>query len=658
MAPLGVRALTLTAGFALACLTAPAPRAQTNRASASAANSAERPWVIVTLNDSDPMMPSTLALDSAMRKALMEPGRHPVDMYSESLDAFRFPQAQIEGETVALLAKKYATTHIDAVVAVGAAAFDFAEKHRSRLWPDARVLFQLVPVEKLGHERLSPTTTGIPVQYDLTGTVELAMALRPGTRRLVVIYGSGDFDRAAAEIARGQLERFSQRLTTEYWTDASIDEFLRRIGQLGANDAVLYLSLARDADGRAFIPRNVLERLASASRAPIFSPFETYIGQGSVAGTVYSYEARGKRMAELVQEALSAPTASIPLVTMTSSCMADARQLKRFGMAESSLPPGCEIRFASRSLWQEYHWYIAGVILALLAQSALIFGLVFQRRARRKAEGEARQRRAELTQASRLALAGELTASIAHEINQPLGAILTNAGAAEALLRRGNASKDELGSIIADIKKADLRASEVIRRVRALVTSRQSERKAEDLNSIVSDVIAFLRGEAERRGVAIDTIFDPQLPRLEVDRVQLQQAIANLCINAMDAMAGTAQGKRRLGVRTAARVGGGIEIVVTDSGPGIAPEQLPRLFESFFTTKTEGMGLGLSIARSIVDAHDGTLSAENLDGGGALFRIVLPAARAVSTPLETRQESGTVPGAMPSSPTPSQPGSP
>jgi signal transduction histidine kinase len=586
------------------------------------------------------MMPSTLALDSAMRKALIEPGRHPVDMYSESLDAFRFPQGQIEGETVALLARKYATKHVDAVVAVGAVAFDFAKKHGSHLWPDARILFQLVPVEQIGNERLSPTTTGIPVQYDLVGTVELAMALQPSTRRLVVIYGSGDFDRAAAAIARKQLGRLSQRLNTEYWTDASVDEFLRRIAQLDGNDAVLYLSVARDANDRAFFPRDVVERLAAVSPAPIYAPFETYIGQGIVAGSVYSYEARGKRMAKLVQEALSAPTAPIPPVTMTSSCMADANQLKRFGMTESSLPSGCEIRFVSSSIWREYRWYVVGAVLALLAQSALILGLLFQRRARHRAEEEARQRRAELSQASRLALAGELTASIAHEINQPLGTILANAGAAEALLRRGNASGDELGSIIADIKKADLRASEVICRVRALVTSRQSERKPEDLNGIVSEVLAFLRGEAERRGVVIDMAFDPELPKLEIDRVQLQQAIANLCVNAMDAMTQTARGRKRLGVRTADRGDGTIEIVVTDTGPGISTEQLPRLFESFFTTKAEGMGLGLSIARSIVEAHDGTLSAENLDAGGALFRILLPASRVATKLLIAPQASG------------------
>lgn len=585
--------------------------------------------MVLTLAGANLLTPSNVTLEGAMRKALLEPGRHPVDFFSEALDAQRFPQAQIETELVALLAKKYSATHVDAVVTIGTAALEFAEKHRGRLWPDARILFQVVPVERLSKMSLSPTTTGIPVQWDLGGTVDLALALRPNARRLTVIYGSGDFDRSAADIARKQLERVS--LPTQYWTDASIDEFARRVGQLDADDAVLYLSIARDADGRTFLPRDALARLAAAAPTPIFAPFDSYIGYGMVAGMHYSYEALGRRMADLVQEALSAPAAPIPVVTATkAACVADANLLKRFDLAESRLPPGCDVRFVPPTLWREYRWYVVGAVLALLAQSALILGLLFQRRARRKAEQEARRRRMELTQASRLALAGELTASIAHEINQPLGAILANAGAAEALLRRGNANGDEMSSIIAAIKKADLRASDVIRRVRALVTSRHSERKAEDVNGVVGDVLAFLRGEAERRGVVVDTAFDPKLPRLDMDRVQLQQAIANLCINAMDAMARTAPGKRRLGVRTAAREDGGTEIVVTDTGPGIALEQLPRLFESFFTTKAEGMGLGLSIARSIVDAHDGALSAENGVGGGAVFSIVLPATLAVS----------------------------
>src|SRR5262245_9354327 len=135
MAGVPARLLTLTAAITLACLTTLASHAQSGPASPPAASSAERPWVIVTLNGANSMTPSNLALDSAMQTALNEPGRHPVETFNESLDALRFPQAQIENETLALLAKKYATRRIDGVVAIGTAALEFAERHRNRLWP-------------------------------------------------------------------------------------------------------------------------------------------------------------------------------------------------------------------------------------------------------------------------------------------------------------------------------------------------------------------------------------------------------------------------------------------------------------------------------------------------------------------------------------------
>jgi signal transduction histidine kinase len=390
---------------------------------------------------------------------------------------------------------------------------------------------------------------------------------------------------------------------------------------------VLYLAVTSDINGGSFAPAEAAKLLSAASPVPIYGHLETYIGQGIVAGTVYSFTARGTRMGNLVHEVMSTRLAS-PLSILKadpSTCMADATQLERFGLSVGQLPPGCEVRFLPPSLWRDYRWHVFTALLVILIQSALIFALVLQRRRRVQAEGEVRERRAELGQASRLALAGELAASIAHEINQPLGAILANAGAAEALLRRDPAASSEMREILADIRKADLRASEIIRRVRSLITTRQAEREPVEVNAMVSDILTFLRGDAQRRGVVIDIELTPELPTLLVDRVQMQQAVINLCVNAMEAMSDCAAERRRLGVRTAATVKGNVEVTVTDSGPGILPEYLARMFDSFFTTKAHGMGLGLAITRSIVEAHEGTLSAENRSEGGALFRIVLPA---------------------------------
>jgi signal transduction histidine kinase len=580
----------------------------------------------MVLNDGDPTLPAFVTMDRALRATLMAPGRHPVDVFYQSLDMLRFPPAQFEAELVALMENKFAALPIDAVVAFGGPALDFAEKHALRLWPQARIVFSGVPVEVLRERRLGPNTTGFPRRSDYAGVAELALRLQPTLKRLVVISGSAQYDRTEAIVAREQLAPYAARFAVEHWQERPMDEFLQRVAALGKSDAVLYIGIGRDSAGRMFGQAEAARPLSAASGAPVYGALETYLERGVGAGTVYSFEKRGQRLGEMVHRVLGSRPALVPppILTEPPTCMADARQLERFGLDAARLPAGCDVRFIEPSLWRDYRWHVLAALLLILAQATLIAGLILQRSGRMKAEGEVRHRRAELAQASRLALAGELTASIAHEINQPLGAILANAGAAEALLRRGPVPPEELREILADIREADVRASEIIKRVRALVTSRQAERAPVDVNAMVSGVLALLKGEAVRRGVQVEVALEPGLPAVPIDRVQVEQAVVNLCINAMEAMADCAPEKRRLGVRTRT-VEDGVEIAVSDTGSGIAAENLTKVFDSFFTTKTHGTGLGLAITRSIVEAHHGRLSAQNRPDGGALFRIVLPA---------------------------------
>jgi signal transduction histidine kinase/ABC-type uncharacterized transport system substrate-binding protein len=246
---------------------------------------------------------------------------------------------------------------------------------------------------------------------------------------------------------------------------------------------------------------------------------------------------------------------------------------------------------------------------------------------RKRAEIEARRNLDEIAHMNRVAAMGELTASLAHEINQPLAAILSNAQAACRFLSGKPSDLAEVGECLTDIITDDKRAGEVIKRLRELLKKGEFQASVVDLNEVVRDVIRLVGHDALLRKVSV--VFEPlpDLPPVIGDRIQLYQVALNLIVNGLAAAAEQAQRDRWLLVRTAESNSGGVELTVEDSGKGITKEDLPRVFEPFFTTKQEGLGMGLSISRSIVQAHGGRLWAENSAGGGAVFRCVLPVAR-------------------------------
>ncbi len=236
-----------------------------------------------------------------------------------------------------------------------------------------------------------------------------------------------------------------------------------------------------------------------------------------------------------------------------------------------------------------------------------------------------------LAHTARLAAVGELTAMVAHEVNQPLCAILSNAEAAETLLARDNPPLDTIREIIKDIRDDDLRANEVIRGIRSLVGRREMQIQPVDLNRMITRVLRLASGDAMFRRVRILRTLDESLPLVAADQPQIEQVLLNLIVNGMDAMRTTPEAMRELTVQTRLHDTDVVEIVFSDRGCGIPPEKLPELFDSFFTTKPEGMGVGLSIARWIVLAHGGRISAANGAQGGAEFRFTLRTADHLTT---------------------------
>ena len=243
------------------------------------------------------------------------------------------------------------------------------------------------------------------------------------------------------------------------------------------------------------------------------------------------------------------------------------------------------------------------------------------------AEAQLRQRLAELARSHRSSLARELAATIAHEINSPLGAILTNIETLELLLQSPAPDLTELRVIAADIRLDSQRASDVIRHLRNLLNKSNLELKVVDLTEPVRDAIHFYSALAVARNAHVSSSVAPMPLPVKGNVVLLHQVIMSLIVNAMDAMSDLPVDQRKLEIATV-RAENSAEVFVSDTGPGIPPDRLKEIFAPFFSTRDEGMGLGLSIARTIVEAHGGQIWAENRSSGGAVFRVRLPLSRA------------------------------
>src|SRR5437763_9705869 len=258
------------------------------------------------------------------------------------------------------------------------------------------------------------------------------------------------------------------------------------------------------------------------------------------------------------------------------------------------------------------------------SEGILILAAVVDISARKLGEEVALRHREDLGKLSRVAVMGELTASIAHELNQPLSGIISNASAGQRFIDRGDVDLHELRDLLADIVADGRRAGDVIRGIQSMVKKGAPERGQIVLNDLVLNVVRMVNPDAVLNSCEVQTLLDPNLPTIEADPIQLQQVLINLVINAFDAMRNTPLSRRKVVVTTERNGDDTVCTSVRDYGVGIPEEARDRIFDHYFTTKANGLGMGLGIVRSIVESHAGTVAAENVEGGGARFHFTIP----------------------------------
>jgi signal transduction histidine kinase len=585
---------------------------------------------ILILNATDPYLPAYQVIDAAMRETLAKDTTRHFAYFSETLDAQRFDWKQYEAEFLALLVRKYKGLSIDVIVPVTQPALDFVINYGQQLWPGARIVFHGISAHALENAALPARVTGVVTREDVGGTFDLAQRLQPHARRILVIAGVAELDQHLVDETRKMLAGRPQTAEVEFLLGLSQPELVERIKREAEDTIVLYLTEFRDRYGRPYTPRDLLRVIGAVSPAPVYGLYETYVGYfGMAAGSVESYEDRGRVVAEQVLQRVAGAAPAPAPATVPSRCIADSGALRRWSLDEGRLPEGCQIRSAERPFWREYPWQTFGALAVVLFEGALITVLLVERRRRHAAELELRRRLLEVVHLNRTAAAGVLSASVAHELTQPLGAIQSYAEAAEIYLKADPPNVGCIEAILTSIRRDDERAMDIIRRLRGLFRkSTEIELQDLDLNDAIQAALDILAPEATKRGVELSVDQSQAALPVHADHTQLEQVILNLALNGMDAVQSCAAGKRTIAIQSAFVGNSKVEVLVSDSGTGIADDKLAGIFEPFYTTKPQGTGLGLSISRAIVEAFGGKIWAENRPGGGATFRFTLPMAKA------------------------------
>jgi signal transduction histidine kinase len=560
------------------------------------------------------------------RDELLRQSPEGIDLYETSLATARTGDGE-DGPFADYLQALFAKRKLDLVVAISTPVIRFVQKNRQRLFESVPAVFMGVEQRRIPPDSLTQNDALVVIANDFTEIVNNILKVLPNTANIAVIVGDSPNERYWAEQLQATFKPLERRVSFTWFNKLSFEQMLQQAAALPPNSAIFFGLLSVDAVGVPHEEGTAMARLRAVTNAPIFSYSDAFLGSGIVGGPLISIPHVSRQAAGAAARILGG---EVPGNIKTPPIVYEAprfdwRELQRWNISESRLPPGSEVEFRSPNVWEQYRAQITAGLATMLLQAGIISWLLIERRRRHLAEAEATNRRREVIRLNRVSTANVLSSSIAHELNQPLGAILSNTEAAQMLLNMETPDLAQIREILSDIVRDEQRAGEIILGLRNLLNNRSEvDLRPSDMNDTIRDVVRIVSPEVASRGVVLRTVLAPEALQVRSDPIHLQQVIINLVMNGMDAMEGEPR-PHNLTIRTYQKLES-VEVRVSDSGKGIPQDSMTSIFDAFVTTKPKGTGLGLPIARTIVESYGGDIWAENRQRG-AMFCFRLPMAQ-------------------------------
>jgi signal transduction histidine kinase len=568
--------------------------------------------------------PTNLIYAKTIRAQLERQMSDSLELYDASL----LPAANegVEDRYADYLRARFRDQRLDLVIAIGARATTLFRRYRDQVFPSTALL-ALMDEQEIERSDLIANEAVAGSSTNFTAIVENILQVLPETTNVAVVVGNSRGEKYRLEQMRTAFAPFAARLSFTWFNDLSVDDILNHAATLPSRSAIFFYSLVFDGTGAVHQEEVVFGKLRAVANAPIFSWYDAYFGNGIVGGPLISVQDRTQKIANVAVRILQGEAPSQIMMPSVAFGVPkfDWREMQRWGISEDRLPLGSSVYYRDPTAWERYRWQIASVVGALLVQTLLIVGLFYERHRRRHAEAASRQHLSELAHMNRSSTAGELSASIAHEIAQPLAAIVAGGNAGLRWLANATPDLDHARASFEGMIAAAHHAANVVRAIRSMFKKSDDERVTLKPNRLIEEVLELHRVSLRRRRISVETRLSADLPDIMGNRVQLQQVILNLLVNAVDAIDSMTDSGRMLKITADRQEPSGVLITTEDSGPGMAPDDMSRIFEPFYTTKPQGMGMGLTICRSIVEAHGGRLVAAPSRLGGLAMQISLPA---------------------------------